>query len=283
MTPELGSYHSENRQIVAPMTAFPTLFVSHGGPNIVMDDIKAHRFLKDLQSFVRKPSAIVINSAHFEAPGPSVVRDPNPGMIYDFGGFPEELYAMVYPAPGDAALADQVLKLLSDADLAPNAVEERGYDHGAWNPLILGFPDADIPVVQLSVDPQADAAWHIKMGRALAPLGSEGVLVMGSGHITHNLRVALSQMRGGPAVPGFSDKVTAFTDWFHGTLSAGDEQALAAWADQAPFVADNHPTAEHLMPIFTAYGAAGAGATGERIHDSTQYNGVFAWDAYRFS
>lgn len=264
------------------MIRLPTLFVSHGGPNVVIDDFPAHHFLKDVQSFVPKPSAIVINSAHFEAPGPAVVRDPQPDMMYDFGGFPEALYQMTYPAPGDTQLADRVVSLLQEAGLSPAAVEKRGYDHGAWNPLILGFPEADIPVVQVSTDPDASAGWHIAMGRALEPLRGQGVLIIGSGHITHNLRIAFSMMRGGPAVPGFSDKVTAFTDWFHTQLTTGDESALANWKAEAPFAPDNHPTDEHLLPIFTAYGAAGAGAKGERIHNSRQYEGALAWDAYRF-
>lgn len=265
------------------MTRLPTLFISHGGPNVVIDDIQAHHFLKTLHAVVPKPTAIVINSAHFEAPGPGVVRDPHPEMIYDFGGFPDELYRMVYAAPGDTHLADSILGLLKAAGLSPNAIEKRGYDHGAWNPLILGFPQADIPIVQVSIDPNADASWHMAMGRALTPLRDQGVLVMGSGHITHNLRYAISLMRGGSVIPGFGDKVSAFTDWFHTQLVDGNEAALASWKDQAPFVADNHPTDEHLMPIFTAFGAAGEGARGERIHASAQFEGAFSWDSYRFT
>lgn len=265
------------------MTDFPTVFVSHGAPSIVIDEIEAHYFLKDLQSFIPKPSAIIINSAHHEAAGPAVVRDPNPGMIYDFGGFPDALRQMVYAAPGDTALADRVTALLQGAGLSANTVEERGYDHGAWNPLMLAFPQADIPVVQVSIDPNADAAWHVKLGKALSPLRADDVLVLGSGHITHNLKEIFNVMRGGEANPELPAKVAAFTDWFHTKITAGDMATAQNWLIEAPFARDNHPTDEHFFPIFTAWGAAGEGAKGERIHASTQMRGVFAWDAYRFA
>lgn len=265
------------------MTTLPTLFVSHGAPSIVIDDIEAHHFLKDLQSYISKPSAIIINSAHHEAAGPAVVRDPNPGMIYDFGGFPDELRQMVYAAPGDTVLANRVTALLQGAGLSPHTVEERGYDHGAWNPLMLAFPQADIPVVQVSIDPNSDAAWHMKLGNALSPLRADNVLVLGSGHITHNLKEFFNVMRGTEPNPELPAMVSAFTDWFHAKIKAGDTAAAQNWLVEAPFARDNHPTDEHFFPIFTAWGAAGEGATGERIHASTQMGGAFVWDAYRFS
>ncbi|MFK7793407.1 MAG: class III extradiol ring-cleavage dioxygenase [Devosiaceae bacterium] len=264
------------------MSLMPTLFISHGGPNVVLDEFEAHFFLKDLQSYVPKPSAIVINSAHFEAQGPAVVHDANPGMMYDFGGFADELRQMVYAAPGHPELAETVTHLLRDADLSPQSVAQRGYDHGAWNPLILAFPEADIPVVQVSVDPAADAAWHLKLGNVLAPLRNEDVLVIGSGHITHNLKEVIGVMRGAKPDADLPAKVSAFTDWFHDKITAGDQNTAQNWLAEAPFARDNHPTDEHFFPIFTAWGAAGQGATGERIHQSTQMNGAFAWDAYRF-
>ncbi|MEM6382535.1 MAG: class III extradiol ring-cleavage dioxygenase [Pseudomonadota bacterium] len=265
------------------MTTMPTLFVSHGAPSIVIEDNEAHHFLKSLAGYIPKPSAIIINSAHHETAGVSVVRDPNPGMIYDFSGFDDVLRQMVYAAPGHPQLADRVLGTLDDAGFAPRAVQERGYDHGAWNPLMLAFPEADIPVVQLSIDPNADAAWHMKLGRALTPLRADGVLIVGSGHITHNLKALFSIMRGGDADPALPGKVIAFTDWMHDALQSGDEPSLAAWLEKAPHARANHPTDEHLFPIFTAFGAAGEGARGERIHQSVEMDGVFAWDAYRFN
>lgn len=264
------------------MSKMPTLFVSHGGPNVVTDPSDARTFLTQLSTHVPRPSAILINSAHFEAPGPAVVRDPAPGMIYDFNGFAPELHSMVFPAPGNTALADKVTDLLSAAGHQPAPIEQRGYDHGTWNPLILAFPDADIPVVQVSTDPDRDAAWHHSVGAALEPLRDEGVLVIGSGHITHNLREVIGMMRGMLGTPDFPGHVAAFTDWFHEVLREGRTDDLLNWRTKAPFPSENHPTDEHLLPIFTAYGAAGEGAKGERIHASTQFDGAFAWDAYRF-
>ncbi|MBS3647016.1 dioxygenase [Pseudaminobacter sp. 19-2017] len=264
------------------MTVMPTLFISHGGPNIVLADTPARHYLEQIPSLLPRPRAIVINSAHFETDGVAVVTDPAPGMIYDFGGFAPELYQMTYPAPGDPALAKQVLGLLDQAGLAPHRISQRGYDHGTWTPLKLAYPDADIPVVQISIDPTRDAAWHLSIGRALAPLREEGVLVIGSGHITHNLRAYFSVLRqGANPDPALAGKVKAFTDWFADKLAAGDTEALLDWKRRAPYPAENHPTDEHLMPIFFAYGAAGEKGRGTRTHDSVD-DGFFANDSYLF-
>ena len=264
------------------MATFPTLFLSHGGPSVVLSDTPAKHYLDHLSDVVGTPKAIVIVSAHFETEGVAVVTDPKPEMIYDFRGFAPELYEMVYPAPGDPALAEKVFGLLDAAGLGPHRVAHRGYDHGTWTPLKLAFPKADIPIVQVSIDPNRDAAWHHAIGRALAPLRDEGVLLIGSGHITHNLRAYFSVVRQGAAVdPVLAVKVKAFTDWFAKHLAAGDQAELLDWKNRAPFPADNHPTDEHLMPIFFAYGAAGPGAKGKRVHDSIN-DGFFANDSYLF-
>lgn len=264
------------------MTLLPTLFISHGGPDIVLSDTAARHYLETVSTLVPKPKAIVIVSAHFETDGVAVVTDPKPGMIYDFGGFAPELYKMIYPAPGEPGLAARVFDMLDAADLKPHTYERRGYDHGTWTPLKLAFPDADIPVVQVSIDPNRDAAWHYAIGKALAPLRKEGVLLIGSGHITHNLRAYFSKLRHGtPPDPVLSDKVHEFTEWFADRLGAGDTDAVLHWKEKAPHPFDNHPTDEHLMPIFFAYGAAGDGARGRRVHDSVDY-GFFANDSYLF-
>lgn len=264
------------------MATMPTLFISHGGPSIVISDTPARRYLESVASLVPRPRAIVIVSAHFETHGVTVVTDPKPEMIYDFRGFAPELYEMVYPAPGEPALAERVLELLEKAGLSPSRLGRRGFDHGAWTPMKLAFPDADIPIVQVSIDPARDACWHYALGRALAPLREEGVLLVGSGHITHNLRAYFSVLRQGAEVdPVLAGKVTAFTDWFAGKLAANDLRALLDWKNSAPFPADNHPTDEHLMPIFFAYGAAGEQPRAERVHNSVD-NGFFANDSYLF-
>ena len=265
-----------------PNTPMPSLFVSHGGPNVVIEPSEAHDFLKGLAGHVPAPRAILIMSAHFEADGVAVVTDPNPETIYDFKGFAPELYQITYQAPGSPELAGKALALLTDAGLEPRAISKRGYDHGTWTLLHLGWPDADIPVVQLSIDPNRDAAWHWRVGAALAPLREDGVLIIGSGHITHNLRAVFSAMRSDmPTDPKMADKVDAFIAWITDQIDKGDADALKAWTERAPFVADNHPTDEHLMPLFFALGASGGRWKADHLHASRQY-GFFAWDSWAF-
>jgi 4,5-DOPA dioxygenase extradiol len=264
------------------MTQMPTLFISHGGPNIVLSDTPARRYLETVSTLMPRPKAIVVVSAHFETEGVAVVFDPAPGMIYDFGGFAPELYQMVYPAPGAPELAGRVFDLLQDAGLQPQRIEKRGYDHGTWTPLKLAFPDADIPIVQVSIDPGRDAAWHYSIGQALSGLREDGVLLIGSGHITHNLRAYFSVMRKGAAPdPSLADQVAAFTGWFAEKLAKNDTASLLDWKKQAPFPAENHPSDEHLMPIFFAFGAAGRSPVARRVHDSKDH-GFFANDSYLF-
>ena len=264
------------------MTAMPSIFVSHGGPNVVIDPSEARDYLEGLSKRLPRPKAIVIMSAHFETDGPVVVRDPQPDMIYDFGGFAPELYEMIYPAPGDPDLAGSVHGLLDQARLSPRYADDRGFDHGVWTVLRLAWPEAEIPVVQVSIDPNRDAAYHHAVGQALAPLRADGILLIGSGHITHNLRALFSVLReGAKADPAMVEKVDAFVGWFSDVIAKRDTQRLLAWRDEAPFVADNHPTDEHLMPLFFAYGAAGEGAEPEHAHASRQM-GFFAWDSWIF-
>ena len=261
----------------------PSLFISHGGPNIILDDTPARDYLKSLPSLVGRPRAIVVASAHFETDGPVVVTDPHPEMIYDFGGFPDELYRIVYPAPGEPELAMRIARMLEDAGLQPRIAPKRGYDHGAWTPMLLAFPQADIPIVQVSIDPRRDARYHYALGAALAPLAAEDILLIGSGHITHNLRAVFGAMRQGLAAdPAMATKVKAFTEWFANRFAEGDREAILDWRRLAPNVAENHPTDEHLMPLFFAYGAGGANARAERAHDSRQM-GFFAFDSWMFS
>jgi len=261
----------------------PTLFISHGGPNIITDPSEARDYLISLSYLVGRPNAIVIASAHFETQDAVVVTDPAPEMIYDFGGFSPELYKMVYPAPGHPELAARVAALIADAGMRVVTTPKRGYDHGTWTSMKLAFPEADIPIVQVSIDPNRDAAYHHALGLALSPLREEGILIVGSGHITHNLRAVFGAMRGGLAPdPAMAAKVEAFTEWFADAFAKGRRNDILAWRDKAPFVAENHPTDEHLMPLFFAYGAAGRAAKAERTHASRQF-GFFAFDSWVFS
>ncbi|GIL00795.1 MAG: dioxygenase [Alphaproteobacteria bacterium] len=260
----------------------PALFISHGGPNIVLESSQARDYLASLPGRIGRPKAIVIASAHFETDGAVVVTDPAPGMIYDFGGFAPELYEMVYPAPGEPELAMRVARMIADAGIDTRVAPKRGYDHGTWTAMKLAFPQADVPIVQVSIDPNRDAAYHHALGRALAPLREEGILIVGSGHITHNLRAVFGAMRGGMASdPSMAAKVGAFVDWFAEALAAGDTDRILRWRELAPHVADNHPTDEHLMPLFFAHGAGGQGTRPEHAHASRQF-GFFAFDSWMF-
>lgn len=258
----------------------PTIFVSHGSPMLALTPSPAQQFLRDLGQEIERPSAIVVASPHFPARQPAVVADPHPPMIYDFGGFPMELYRITYPAPGDPELAREVADLIGAAGLPIHVVPERGYDHGSWVPLSLMFPDADIPIVQLSIQPQENAAYHLRLGRALAPLRERNVLVIGTGAMTHNLR---ELMAGGlkPIDAPAEEWAVAFADWVADRAAEGAAEDLADYESRAPDAARAHPADDHFLPFFVAMGAAGEGAKGERIHASIEY-GALSMDAYRF-
>jgi 4,5-DOPA dioxygenase extradiol len=258
----------------------PPLFISHGAPDLIVHDNPTRDFLADIAASMPRPKAIVSISAHFATVRPAVVVDAAPAMIYDFGGFDPSLYEMVYPAPGEPALARRIGDMLVAAGHDTLLVEGRGYDHGTWVPLKLMYPDADVPVVQLSVQPRRDAAHHWAIGRALAPLVDEGVLILGSGALTHNLHEAFAGGRGlrsrRVAPPAW---VADFAAWIGEKVAANDVEALLDYRVRAPHAERNHPTDEHLLPLFVALGAGGAGV---RIHEGYDF-GVLAMDAYRFS
>jgi 4,5-DOPA dioxygenase extradiol len=258
----------------------PTLFVSHGSPMLALTPSPAQEFLKGLAVQLQRPKAIVVASAHFTTREPAVVSDPQPPMIYDFGGFPMDLYRIVYPAPGDPELATKVASLVAAAGMPISVVPSRGFDHGSWVPLSLIWPKADIPIVQLAIQPYRDAAHHLALGRAIASLGDEDVLVIGTGAMTHNLS---ELMTGGmkPVDAPVEGWAVAFTDWIADRAAAGAVDDLVSYADMAPQAARAHPTDDHFLPFFVALGAAGEGAKGERIHASIEH-GALSMDAYRF-
>jgi 4,5-DOPA dioxygenase extradiol len=261
------------------MTKLPTLFVSHGSPNMILYESPARAFLQGLGATLPRPEAILVMSAHFETDQPIVVADEKPEMIYDFGGFERELYSMRYDAPGAIPLAIEAAALAQKAGLPAMAATGRGYDHGTWIPLKLIYPEADIPVAQISVQPHMTGAHHAALGRALAPLREKGVLVIGSGSLTHNLQ---AYFRGNYAKDAPApDWVSGFETWVCEKAEAGDLDAIARYDSAGPFARENHPSPEHFLPMPFAFGAAGEGAKGERIHASHQ-GGVLMLDAYRF-
>jgi 4,5-DOPA dioxygenase extradiol len=195
--------------------------------------------------------------------------------IHDFGGFPQILFEQQYPAPGDAALAERVAGLIKAAGVPAGIDTARGLDHGAWVPLKLMYPQADIPVLQLSVQTHLGAAHHLRLGEALAPLAKEDVLILGSGSFTHDLRSV--DWRGANAAP---DWVTAFADWVNAALAEGRIEDLLNYRTRAPFAARNHPTEEHFLPLFVALGAGGPAA--RSLHQSLTFS-VLRMDAFAFA
>lgn len=261
------------------MTTLPSLFISHGAPTLAIDDSPAHRFLLELGATLPRPKAILVASAHWESMGgPAVSLAPQPETIHDFGGFPAELYEIHYPAPGAPELAGAAATLLEQAGMSVKRSAARGLDHGAWVPLRLMYPQADIPVAQISVVRGASPAVHRRMGEALAGLREEGVLIVGSGGLTHNLY----EFRGHSIAAEVPSWVSEFDEWMKARLDGNEYQALLDYRARAPHAARNHPSEEHLLPLFVAMGAAGAVPRAERLHASYEY-GVLAMDIYAFS
>lgn len=258
----------------------PALFISHGSPMLVIEPSPARDFLAGYGRTLGRPRAIVIASAHFNTNRPAVVTDARPGMIYDFGNFDRKLFEMVYPAPGEPKVAARAMELLAAAGLAPAPVAGRGYDHGVWVPLMLLYPDADVPVVQVSVQPALGAAHHLAVGRALAPLADDGVLVIGSGSLTHNLQEFFRGGREADAPP--PAWVAKFEDWIYDKATTGAVDDLVHYRERAPYARENHPSEEHLLPLHVALGAGGEHATGKRVHASHR-NGVLSMDTYAFA
>ena len=261
----------------------PSLFVSHGSPMLMLTETPARAFLgglgQDFDKTFGRPAAVLCVSAHWETEAPMLDGAAVPETIHDFGGFPEALYQMQYPAPGAPALAARAAGLLGAAGLAAEVAPARGLDHGAWVPLKLAYPDADIPVLQLSIQHHLGPAHHLAVGRALAPLRDEGVLVLGSGSAVHNLPDVMARRQAGRAET--PDWAAAFDDWLDATVAAGDAAALADYRAQAPGAVDSHPRDEHLLPLMTAFGAAGPDAKGTRIHASFEL-GSLSMAAFRF-
>ena len=260
------------------MATLPTLFVSHGSPMLALQDSPARRFLQALGKTLPRPKAIVVVSAHWEtAGGPAVSLARQPATIHDFGGFPRALFEMRYPAPGAPDTAERAAALLEAAGVPVGRSADRGLDHGAWVPLRLMYPDADIPVAQLSVVRGAGPAVHERIGRALAALREEGVLVLASGSLTHNLY----EFRGQGVDAPVPDWVSGFEAWMKARLESSDRAALLDYREAAPFAVRNHPTDEHLLPLFVAMGAAGPDARATQLHSSFEH-GILAMDAYAF-
>lgn len=260
------------------MSTLPAVFVSHGAPDLPLQASPARDFLQHLGQQLGRPKAILAISAHWGTRQPLVSAVLEPQTIHDFGGFPAELYHLNYSAPGAPELANRVVSLLKEAGINGEVDDRRGLDHGAWNPLLLMYPSADIPVTQLSIQPGLNPTHHLAIGRTLEPLRAEGVLVLASGAATHNLR-ELGDRAHNTATPTWA---SGFANWLTKAVVAGDVKALLNYRTLAPNAARNHPTEEHLLPLFVALGAGGKAPKGTELHSSFMY-GSLSMAAYAFA
>lgn len=264
---------------------FPPLFLSHGAPNMALHETPVRGFMRGLGGCYPRPEAILAVSAHFETSGTAVVSDPSPEMIYDFRGFEPQLHEMVYPAPGHPALAGEVLESLHQAGIEAVDVGKRGFDHGTWVPLSLVYPDGDIPIVQVSIDPQASPEYHFKLGQALAQFPARNIAIITTGNITHNLPALFSKGRDPELDANIKSYVESFLAWFDDQLESNHLENLLNYRKKAPFAEENHPTDEHLLPIFVALGAANGTAPekvkARKIHASYTFD-FLAMDAWEF-
>lgn len=227
--------------------SMPALFIGHGSPMNALEDNEFTRGWQDAARRLPKPEAILCVSAHWETRGVGVCSAAQPETIHDFGGFPQALFDVRYPASGDPALAQRVAAIVKSVQV--HVTPQWGLDHGAWSVLRIMYPDADVPVVQLSLDSTQPGAFHLALGRELAPLRDEGVLIIGSGNIVHNLRL-------------WNFRDPAPTDWavranalLRERIESGDVDALADWRKLGSDVALGIPTPEHYLPLLYALGA----------------------------
>ena len=259
------------------MTApLPVVFVSHGSPMHALEAGAAGEAWAALGRGLPRPRAIVVVSAHWDTGVPALTGAAQPETIHDFDGFPEPLYRIRYPAPGAPELAARAAALLEGAGLPAQVDPKRGLDHGAWSPLLHAYPNADVPVVQLSLQSALGTRHHLALGRALAPLAAESVLLIGSGHMTHNLR---DWVRAGRIAP--LAYAREFQAWVAGRIAARDLEALADYRALAPHAVRAHPSEEHFLPLFFALGAAAPGGASERLYEGIE-GGALAMDAWLF-
>jgi 4,5-DOPA dioxygenase extradiol len=258
------------------MTTLPTLFVSHGAPTWAIEPGIIGSRLAALAASMPKPRAILVVSPHWMSRELRVTTHAAPKTVHDFGGFPRQLNEIQYPASGSPEIARQVIAVLEHHAYTVQADTERGFDHGAWIPLLHMYPDADVPVIQLSMRTTDGPDACLKIGEPLAALREQGVLIIGSGSLSHNLY----EFRQGESVP--ATYVKAFAFWIREASERGDLEALLDYRRRAPHAERAHPTEEHLLPLFLALGAAGGDRDNVHCVDGGITHGVLAMDAFVF-
>lgn len=256
------------------MTLAPSLFVSHGSPMFALEPGVLGPALQRIGRALPALSAVVIVSPHWQTQGVRVATTSAPDTIHDFGGFPAPLYALRYAPPGAPALAAEVVRMLVDAGFAASIDARRGLDHGAWVPMRYLKPDAEVPVFQVSLPHDLDSAGALRLGRALAPLRARGVLVVGSGSLTHNLYEFRQDIRD----PEYAQ---AFADWVADAVLRRDADALVHYRERAPHAVRAHPSEEHFLPLLVALGASHDG-DGAQLVTGGMTHGVLSMDSFGF-
>ena len=232
----------------------PVVYVSHGSPMVAVERDGYTEALRRMGETLTAPTAVVVISAHWESAAPvRVGSSERPSLIYDFGGFPPELYHLKYPAPGSPGIAKDIVQRLVAAGIPAVEDSQRGLDHGAWVPLRQIYPDAKVPVVEVTLPMPRTPAQLLAIGKALAPLRDQGVLIVGSGGIVHNLRRVVFADKNAPVEPW----AKSFDDWVRARLEDKDVAALVDYRKRAPEAAASVPTTEHFDPLFVALGASG--------------------------
>jgi 4,5-DOPA dioxygenase extradiol len=249
----------------------PAVFVSHGSPMVALENEGWGQALRRLGASIPRPEAVVVVSAHFEAPQPlRITASKAPETIHDFGGFPPDLYRIQYVARGDPDLAARIRNLLGRAGLAATLDPRRGLDHGAWVPLRFLFPRADVPVVEVSLPTPRRPEDVLKIGSALAPLRGDGVLLLGSGGIVHNLRRIDAEDDPGRVATW----ARAFDEWMAARLEAMDVAAILSYREAAPSADSAAPTTDHFDPIFVVLGSAAPGERVRTLHEGFRYGSL---------
>jgi 4,5-DOPA dioxygenase extradiol len=256
------------------MTRLPVLFLSHGAPTYALEPGTAGQQLAKLALLLPTPEAVLVVSPHWATANVAVTTAANPATIHDFGGFPAALYEIEYPARGHPRLAQRTIDVLTSAGWTASANPNRGLDHGVWVPMLHMWRNAEVPVFQVSMPHDLDESAAMRLGQTLAPLSREGVLIVGSGSLTHNLfefRAKANQ------IPSY---VSEFTHWVRDAVVSGHTTRLISAVNTAPHGHRAHPTLEHYLPLLIAAGAAGASRA--TVLDGGIHHGVLAMESYLF-
>ncbi|UGA56131.1 DODA-type extradiol aromatic ring-opening family dioxygenase [Vibrio sp. VB16] len=256
----------------------PVLFISHGSPMMAVERSKTSVFLEQLGKTLSIPKAIVVFSAHLDSADEIIITSgTKPQTIHDFYGFPPSLYQVDYPAPGDPVLAETIAAKFNQVGLATTLSDKQGWDHGVWIPLRLMFPEANVPVVQISISSRVGAAKNFEYGNSISELREQGILIVGSGGISHNLAELVNPV----PTKNRTEMVGEFTRWVHDKLLNRDIDSLLNYEQEAPFARFNHPTQEHFLPLLAALGGSDFQDV-KRLHQAIEMD-VLAMDAYLFS